>query len=34
MRSHLGAFSGDLLEGDSITKGIYINPIALSMKHE
>ena len=34
VRSHLGAFSGILLEGDSITEGIYINPNALPMKHE
>ena len=34
VRSHLGAFSGILPEGDSITEGIYINSIALSMKHE
>ena len=29
MRSHLGAFSGDLPEGESITKGFYINTIDL-----
>jgi hypothetical protein len=34
MRSHLEAFSGILPEGDSITKGFYINSIALPMKHE
>ena len=34
MRSHLGAFFGILPEGDSITEGIYINPIALPMKRE
>ena len=34
VRSHLGAFSGILPEGDSITEGIYINSIALPMKHE
>ena len=28
VRSHLGAFSGDLPEGDSIMKGFYINTIA------
>ena len=27
VRSHLGAFFGDLSEGDSITKGMYINTI-------
>ena len=32
VRSHLGAFSGTLSEGDSITEGIYINLAALSMK--
>ena len=34
MRSHLGTFSGDLSEGDSITEGFYINTIALPMKRE
>jgi hypothetical protein len=34
MRSHLGAFSGDLLEGDSITEGLYINLAALPMMCE
>jgi hypothetical protein len=34
MRSHLGAFSGILLEGESITEGFYINTIALPMKRE
>ena len=34
MRSHLGAFSDILPEGDSITEGFYINPIALPMKRE
>ena len=34
MRSHLGAFSSVLPEGDSITEGFYINTIALLMKHE
>ena len=34
MRSHLGAFSGVLSEGDSITEGFYINTIALPMKRE
>ena len=34
MRSHPGAFSGILLEGDSITEGIYINTIASPMKRE
>ena len=34
VRSHLGAFSGILPEGDLITEGIYINPIALPMKRE
>ena len=34
MRSHLGAFSGTVPEGDSITEVFYINPIALPMKHE
>jgi hypothetical protein len=34
VRSHLGAFSGILPEGDSITEGIYINTIALAMKRE
>ena len=31
MRSHLGAFSGDLLEGYSITEGFYINTLASPM---
>ena len=34
MRSHLGAFSSDLPEGDSITEGFYINTIASPMKRE
>ena len=34
MRSHLGAFSGILPEGDSITEGFYINTIASPMKRE
>ena len=34
VRSHLGAFSGILPEGDSITEGFYINPIAVPMKRE
>ena len=34
MRSHLGAFSGDLPEGDSITQGFYINTIASPMMCE
>ena len=34
VRSHLGAFSGILPEGDAITEGIYINTIALLMKRE
>ena len=34
VRSHLGAFSGDLPEGESITEGIYINTIASPMKRE
>ena len=29
VRSHLGTFFGALQEGDSITKGFYINTIAL-----
>ena len=33
MRSHLGASSGDLPEGDSITEGFYINTITSLMKH-
>ena len=33
-RSHLGAFSGALPEGASITEGLYINLVALLMKHE
>ena len=34
MRSHLGTFSGDLPEGDSITEGFYINTIAYPMMCE
>ena len=34
VRSHLGAFSGVLPEGDSITEGFYINAIASPMKRE
>ena len=34
VRSHLGAFSRDLPEGDSITEGFYINTIASPMKCE
>ena len=34
MRSHLGAFSGTLLEGDSITEGLYINLATILMKRE
>ena len=34
MRSHLGAFSGNLSEGESITEGFYINTIASPMKRE
>ena len=34
VRSHLGAFSSVLLEGDSITEGFYINTIAFPMKRE
>ena len=34
VRSHLGAYSGDLPEGDSITEGFYINTIASSMMCE
>jgi len=34
VRSHLGAFSGDLPEGESITEGFYINTIFSPMKHE
>ena len=33
-RSHLGAFSGDLPEEDSITEGFYINTIASPMMCE
>ena len=33
-RSHLGVFSGDLPEGDSITEGFYINTIASPMMCE
>ena len=34
VRSHLGAFSGDLPEGESTTEGFYINTIASLMKRE
>ena len=34
VRSHLGAFSGDLPEGNSITEGFYINTIASPMMCE
>ena len=34
VRSHLGAFSGDLPEGESTTEGFYINTIASPMKRE
>ena len=34
VRSHLGAFSGDLPEGGSITEGFHINTIASPMKRE
>ena len=34
VRSHLGAFSGPLLEGESITEGFYINTIASLMMCE
>ena len=34
VRSHLGAFSSDLPEGDSIMEGFYINTIASSMMCE
>jgi hypothetical protein len=34
VRSHLGAFFGILLEGESITEGFYINSIALPMMRE
>ena len=34
VRSHVGAFSGVLPEGDSIMEGFYINTIALPMKRE
>ena len=34
VRSHLGAFSSDLPEGESITVGFYINTMASPMKHE
>ena len=34
VRSHLGAFSGDLREGESIAEGFYINTIASPMKRE
>ena len=34
VRSHLGAFSGALPEGESITKGFYINTIASPMMCE
>ena len=34
VRSHLGAFSGVLPEGDQITEGFYINTITSPMKRE
>ena len=34
VRSHLGAFSGDLPKGDSIMEGFYINTIASPMMCE
>ena len=34
VRSHLGAFSGDLPKGESITKGFYIYTMASLMKRE
>ena len=34
VRSHLGAFFGAPLEGESITEGFYINTIASSMMCE
>ena len=34
VRSHLGAFSADLPEGESITEGFYINTIASPMMCE
>ena len=34
VRSHVGAFSGILPEGDSIMEGFYINTIASPMKRE
>ena len=34
VRSHLGAFSGDLPEGESVTEGFYINTIASPMMCE
>ena len=34
VRSHLGAFSSVLPEGDLIMEGFYINTIALPMKRE
>ena len=34
VRSHLGAFSGNLPKGESITEGFYINTIASPMKRE
>ena len=34
MRSHLGAFSGIMPEGDSIMEGFYINTNASPMKRE
>ena len=34
VRSHLGAFSGILPEGESIMEGFYINTIASPMKRE
>ena len=34
VRSHLGAFSGTLSQGDSITEGLYTNLAALPMMFE
>ena len=34
VKSHLGAFSGAPLEGESITEGFYINTIASPMMCE
>ena len=34
VRSHLGAFSGVLPEGNSIMEGFYVNTITSPMKHE